>query len=399
MNLFSNINIITIIIIGIFLMPLLTGMLFPISSNRIQHSFLSILNSFKFILGIILAFNLTKVIFSDKGNSFLELLYQFIPSLRGLFLRYNHDIVAYLIVMFIFLSIVLFVLEILTNPLYRYVIVPLTARISPGFNSMNSNTKRILGGIWELPKSVCMVLVFSLLLSFYSNYINNPSTDDYINHSAAYQMINKNVLHPILNTDIAKHIPVLINDSFKKAAEDFTPANNDNSGNPNYWKLPVIKYFNGMTLDEAVKSTSKIDNTAKQIVGTEKNDRKKAYLLYEWISKNIQYDNGKAEIIVKDPSHVNSGSIVTFAESKGVCFDYSCLYVSMCRAVGLKVRFVTGLGFNGVGWGDHAWNQVYYPEEKRWINVDTTFGSSGYDYFDNSDFSANHKYDVVQGEW
>lgn len=398
MNLFSNINIITILIVGIFLMPLLSGMLCPISSNRIQHTLLSILNSFKFILGIFLAVNLVRVIFSDRGNGFLELLYKLIP-IKGLGVRFNNDIMAYIIVMFILLSIILCVLEILKIPLYRYVIVPLIERISPTLNSMNCNVKRVLSGVWQLPKSVCMVLIFSLLLSFYSNYINNPSTCNYINNSTAYQLINKNIFHPILNTDIAKNIPVLINDSFKKSAEDFTPTNNDNSENPNYWKLPAIKYFNGMTLDEAVKSNSEIDNTAKQIIGTEKNDKKKAYLLYEWISKNIQYDKGKAEIVVKTPSHVNSGSIVTYTERKGVCFDYSCLYVSMCRAVGLKVRFITGLGYNGVESGDHAWNQVYYPEENRWINVDTTFGSSEYNYFDNPDFSTNHKYDVVQCEW
>lgn len=399
MNLFTNINIITILIIGIFLMPLLTGMLYPISSNRIQNSLLSILNSLKFILGIILAISLIRVIFSDKANGYLTILYKYIPSIKDIILQYNHDIVAYIIFMFILLSIILYILGLLTIPLYRYVIVPLTGRISSAFNLLSSNVKRIISGVWQLPKSVWMVLVFSLMLNFYTNYINNPSTGDYINNSTAYQVINKNILQPILSTDMVKHIPVLINDSFKKAAEDFTPASNDNSVNPNYWKLPVIKYFNGMTLDEAVKSTSIIDDTAKQIVGTETNDKEKAYLLYKWISKNIQYDKDKAEIIVKNPSHVNSGSIVTYDESKGVCFDYSCLYVSMCRAVGLKVRFLTGLGYSGVEWGDHAWNQVYYPEEKRWINVDTTFGSSGRDYFDNSDFSTNHKYEVVQSEW
>ncbi|MEL7657707.1 MAG: transglutaminase-like domain-containing protein, partial [Bacillota bacterium] len=367
MNLFGNINIITILIISIFTMPLLAGLLSPISSSRIQHSFLSILYSLKLFAGILLAVHLNRIIFSRKENDILKLLYQLIP-IDDLISRYQHDIVAYFIVMFIIFVIILFILEILTIPLYRYVVVPLTDRISPVIHLMNSKLKRILSMVWNLPKSICMVLVFSLMLSFYSNYINNPSTCDYINHSTAYQMINKKILHPILNTDIAKQIPVLINDSFKKAAEDFTPANNENNENPNYWKLPVIKYFNGMTLDEAVKSNTKIDDTARQIVGTEQNEKKKAYLLYEWISNNIQYDKGKAEVIVKDPSLVDSGSIITFAESKGVCFDYSCLYVSMCRAAGLKVRFVTGLGYNGVGWGDHAWNQVYDSEEKRWIN-------------------------------
>ena len=71
----------------------------------------------------------------------------------------------------------------------------------------------------------------------------------------------------------------------------------------------------------------------------------------------------------------------------------------MSRAAGLKVRLVTGLGYNGSSWGDHAWNQVYYPAEKRWINVDSTFGSSGLNSFDNADFAWIHKDADIQGEW
>nr|WP_315024421.1 transglutaminase domain-containing protein [uncultured Aminipila sp.] len=399
MNLFNNFNIITLLIIGIFFMPLLTGLLSPVSSNRIHHSLLSFLNSIKLIIGLLLSFYLVRIIFSNNPNSFLAPLYKFFPSIEALILRYNHDIVAYIIVFFILLSITLWILEILTIPLEKHAIIPLTGRLSSVFNSMSSHVKRILSVSWQLPKSVCMVLIFSLLLNFYTNFINNDTTSDYINHSSAYEIINKKFLQPILSTDIAKKLPVLINDSFNKAAEDFTPANNENGVNPNYWKVPVIKYFNGVTLEEAVKSNSEIDNMAKEIVGTEKNDNIKAYRLYQWISQNIQYDDNKAEVIVKTPSHVNSGSIVTFTEKEGVCFDYSCLYVSMCRSVGLKVRFVTGLGYNGIEWGDHAWNQVYDSDEQRWINVDTTFGNSGSDYFDNADFATNHKYDVIQGEW
>jgi transglutaminase-like putative cysteine protease len=70
----------------------------------------------------------------------------------------------------------------------------------------------------------------------------------------------------------------------------------------------------------------------------------------------------------------------------------------MCRAVGLKVRLVTGLGYSGTFWGDHAWNQVYSTEEKRWINVDCTFGSAA-NYFDKKNFDEDHKDSDVQGEW
>ncbi len=379
MSLLNSINIITVIIIFIFLMPVTAGILNPVSKERLRHSLLSIINGLNFILSFILSVYLTRVVVSAS--------------------ELHHDIVAYLIAMFVFMSVSFFVLELLMIPVCRHLIIPLADKLSSALDGRNSGAKRFLSGLWQLPKSVCMVLVLSLLLNFYANFINNPSAGDYINASKPYQAIHKMVLQPVLTADLVKKAPVLVGDAFRKAAEDYTPANSDSSGEPNYWKLPAIKYFNGMTIDEAVKSNSEIKDTAKQIVGKEKDAREKAYLLYKWVSKNIRYDYAKAEIVLENPSRVNSGSIITFEERTGVCFDYSCLYVTMCREVGIKVRLVSGLGYNGSEWGEHVWNQIYDPAKESWVNVDPTFANSGYDYFDNADFSSNHKYDVVQAEW
>ncbi len=56
--------------------------------------------------------------------------------------------------------------------------------------------------------------------------------------------------------------------------------------------------------------------------------------------------------------------------------NYSCLYVSMCRAVGVKVRLVSGLGRSGSEWGEHVWNQIYDPAEESGSYVDPTYGSA-----------------------
>lgn len=395
---FGTLNIITVLIIFIFCMPIIIGVLYPISGSRIHYSIHSILGGLKLILGIILTFLLIKIVFSGKENNFLEFLYNYIPNSREFISTQQYDIAAYIIATVVILFIILWILELLTMPLYKYILAPLTDKVLSSMDLMSTNAKRFFSGMWQLPKAFCMVLVFSLLLNFYTTYINNPAVNNYINNSKAYQTINNNILYPILNADMVQQLPVLVSDSFKRAAEDLAPANNSGPS-PNYWNLPVIKYFNGMTLDEAVKSNDAIDNAAKEIVGSETDDREKAYLIYEWICNNIEYDRDKAKVIVTDSSRVSSGSIITFSERKGVCFDYSCLYISMCRAAGVKVRFVTGLAYSGIEWGDHSWNQVYDSAEDRWINVDTTFGSSGYNSFDTSNFSKNHKYDVIHAEW
>ncbi len=60
----------------------------------------------------------------------------------------------------------------------------------------------------------------------------------------------------------------------------------------------------------------------------------------------------------------------------------------MAREAGLKVRIVTGEGFNGKEWGPHSWNEVYLPEKNQWITVDSTFGKAG-NYFDSKKI-VNH---------
>jgi transglutaminase/protease-like cytokinesis protein 3 len=219
-----------------------------------------------------------------------------------------------------------------------------------------------------------------------------------MNESTAYQFLYKNALYPVLNSNIAKQIPVIINNSFGKPDN----GNSNSSGSiidkitgP---RIRVIEYFNGVTLDEAIKSNDSVDDTAKRLVGNEGNSRIKGLLIYQWICQNIKYDYNKALKVSTNPKGISSGSIIAFNTHKGICFDFSALYVSMCRAVGLKVRIVTGLAYSGVAWGDHAWNQVYCSEEKRWMNVDTTFGTVE-DYFDKKDFGVDHKNDEIQGEW
>jgi len=399
MDLFDNINLITIAILCIFMMPVITGLLNPVTRAGIRHSLHSFIGTFNFVTGFILAVCLVRTVFSGRQNGLLLFLEKYAPPVMDLISQYRQDIVAWFITLFGFTAVLVFVMELVTMPLVRHFLIPWSDLLSLALDSKSSAVKRICSGLWQVPKAVVSVLIFCLLLNFYANYINNPSAGDYINASGAYQAVHKSILRPVLNSEPVKKAPGLVSEAFRNAVEDFTPSNPGGSGEPNYWKLPAIKYFNGVTIDEAVRSTPEIDNTAKKIVGNETDEIKKARLLYEWVCENIDYDEAKAEVVLKNPSSVDSGTIVTFEERTGVCFDYSCLYVSMCRAVGVKVRLVSGLGYGGEEWGEHVWNQVYDPAEDRWINVDTTFGSSGFDYFDNPDFSDNHRYDVVQAEW
>ena len=388
MDILSSINIITAAIICIFAIPILVGIIRPLSSGRIYRSVSSLMSSLIFLASVILAVYLTRVILSGSENFVLTALYKVFPALEAAVA--SRQIWVYILFIAVLFIAVTAVLHLLAWPVYRYAIPPLSNGIYSAVSSMNAFFRRVIGGLWQVPKALSLVLVFSILLTFYTGFFNSSFVTEAAEHSAPYQFVQGRVIQPLLGSSVVKDIQIILNDSFRKAKTENAEGTD---------RFGLIRYFNGVTLGEAVRSNAGIDDTAKQIVGEETDDKRKAYLIYLWICENLTYDNSKAAAITKNPADVSSGAAVAFSTRKGVCFDFSCLYVAMCRAVGLKVRFIVGLGFSGDVWGDHAWNQAYYPKEDRWIDVDTTFGSSGINYFDRPYFYLDHKDGIIEGEW
>lgn len=384
MNFLNSINVITGIMIGLFFVPIIVGIIRPFQNFRLKHFIDSLINSITILTSIIFSLYLTGIIRSDSGNKFLTGIYKSIPYLQDLMT--SNNIWIYAIFVLLLTALLSGLLDLLIMPIYRYVIGPSINKVEAAFRKQSGFERRMVVGLCRLPKSIIYVIVFSLLMNFCTSYNRDWAIDKQINQSATYQFVNKNVLNPLLSSSIVKKIPVLLNHSFKNASASLR-------------NVHLTYYFNGMTLADAVRSDSEINSTAKKITEKETGAKEKACLIYRWVSKNISYDYNKTTAVATDPSRVSSGAIAAFHTRTGICFDYSCLYVAMCRAVGVKVRFMTGLGCSGIEWGDHAWNQIYDSVDNRWINVDTTFGNSGRNYFGNSDFSVDHRYGIVQGQW
>lgn len=401
-----EINYITVLFVLVFVFPIITAVFKPFSRERILYSLESLMDNVEFLAGLLLAIFITKKIFFESTTGVYRQIYELIPeSIRGAL--YGQDVLTYIIMVPIALLVISIILRLITNPIYKAIIVPLSQWLYLAARSMSSVSRSLIAALWQLPRSIFLVLVLGLIINFCSYYLYFPGFAKQLNESSIYQVLFKTAIQPALNSNIAKQIPVIVNDSFRRTLDEVVPQPGNGKAVPSPEKLinqltggnvKVIEYFNGVTLDEAIISSPEIDDMAKKIVGEEKNSKKKALLLYKWVSRNIKYDYDKVQKVSTDPRGISSGSKVAYQTRKGICFDYSCLYISMCRAVGLQVRLVTGLAYSGASWGDHAWNQVFCSEENRWINVDTTFGAMA-NYFDKPDFSVDHKYDEIQGEW
>lgn len=112
-----------------------------------------------------------------------------------------------------------------------------------------------------------------------------------------------------------------------------------------------------------------------------KNDLAKVKKIYNYVIKNMKYDNKKAKN-VKTGYLPNLNSL--YKKKKGICFDYAAVMTAMLRSQGVPTKLV--IGYTGNTY--HAWINVYskkkgwitgaiYISGKKWKLMDPTFASTG----------------------
>jgi len=122
------------------------------------------------------------------------------------------------------------------------------------------------------------------------------------------------------------------------------------------------------TLQPFLKATAEISSAdktvieqARKIAGDDRDAWSVARKLSEWIHKNLQW---------KFVSEANASQTLLTREAD--CSEFSQLYVSMARSLGLPARIVSGLAYSGETFGGHAWVEVWVG---KWIELDPTWGT------------------------
>lgn len=110
---------------------------------------------------------------------------------------------------------------------------------------------------------------------------------------------------------------------------------------------------------------SKAVQYALSLAKEKKTDQEKFDLLYNFMVKSFVYDYQKAATVGTRYVPVID---LTYADKKGICYDYSSLFASMLRSLGIPARLAEGKStFTSVY---HAWNEVYL--NGKWVSIDTT---------------------------
>ncbi|MDF2814977.1 MAG: cysteine protease [Paenibacillus sp.] len=228
------------------------------------------------------------------------------------------------------------------------------------------------GGIGALIGAGRSLMLIAALFVFTTLF---PQTEfaNYVQSSGIYAQGAAQVIAPFSGDFLEKQLPVLT----KAVGQE-------------YKKILQRKY-------EVVdaKIPADIAEAAKVIVADKPNDEEKARALYQWVGTRIQYDWDKVELYETKRIWKEQTPEETFATREGVCIDYSRLYAVMARSVGLEVKVVTGQGYDGRGgYGPHAWNEVLMKDTQTWIPLDSTWVSSGDNWFNSPNFDKTHIRDV-----
>ena len=96
-------------------------------------------------------------------------------------------------------------------------------------------------------------------------------------------------------------------------------------------------------------------------------DEEKVRAFYDWIVSNFEYDHDCY------PLFQYFDVRKTLQTKKGICFDFSHLFVAFCRSQNIPCYAVDGVSYKDSA-ARHTWNRVYY--DGAWRNVDITTDNS-----------------------
>jgi hypothetical protein len=237
-------------------------------------------------------------------------------------------------------------------------------------NINERNWKSVLvGGLIGALTGVGRAVMLIALLFIYAALFPNNAITHYIEDSKLYQKGAQEIIQPFTGDFLANQLPV-----FTRAVET------------EFKQILQRKYE---VLDADIPRN--IADAAKEITAKAKTDEEKARALYTWVGTRITYDWDKVNQYEQQRIWHEQTPEDTFATKKGVCIDYSRLYAVMARAIGLNVKVVTGRGYDGQGsYGPHAWNEVYLTEQHKYVPLDSTWVSTGANWFNPPNFSETH---------
>jgi len=111
----------------------------------------------------------------------------------------------------------------------------------------------------------------------------------------------------------------------------------------------------------------RIKGIAEDLVKDSGDDFEKVAKIASWVYDYLEYDlsySGK-----------NIDALSVLDREKGVCAEYTTLFIALARSVGIPSKYVSAFAYGQRGWERHAYAEVYLGE---WVPVDPLWLEVGY---------------------
>jgi len=285
-----NVNIITLLIILVSVYPVIHGFVTGLTRDRIHEIIVNTGSNVIAIFAIIFAVFAAKWLFSGGGKSLVDKISQHIPA--NIVERLNgYQTLIYLllvpILFLIFYNLIKFFMSrisMFNNKSQEN----LADRIYIKIRKFSSFTKHTSAGILQIPHGLFNAFLITFILYLFTYTFNVPVVSSQISQSGLYKVICENTVTPLANSRIGKELPVLLADSFRLAtmpSPDSSPiiSPQELASRLTGGRLKIIERYNGVTLDEALKSNSVIDAKAREIVSGKNDSKNKAHAIYYWM--------------------------------------------------------------------------------------------------------------------
>ena len=119
---------------------------------------------------------------------------------------------------------------------------------------------------------------------------------------------------------------------------------------------------------DTVLVTDEIRGKAVELVAGSKTSFEAVARLSHWVSTNVEYD---ASYFGRQLSSED-----VFDARRGVCAEFTTLFLALARSIGIPARYVAGVVYGpGGDWEYHAWAEVYLD---GWVPVDPTWNEVGW---------------------
>jgi transglutaminase-like putative cysteine protease len=106
-----------------------------------------------------------------------------------------------------------------------------------------------------------------------------------------------------------------------------------------------------------------------KIIKDEDTDIEKTKKIYNYIIKNIEYDDNKINFL---KTNYVPDIDKTLESNKGICYDYAAAFAGLLRSLDIPTKLVKGYKDDLDSY--HAWNEVFI--DGKWHIIDTTYDAA-----------------------